>query len=307
MRFFVSTKDKMIPFTFHNESTVVHRLSPHFINITIASDIQTLPSTLLLLKEHLKCDVLYRKNPDCANGIGWEIVHINNSVSYDKLKPDEIFAITEGIWAYQHLTKTPVPSEDKLAFFHLISGKLTSTLSPQELHCLSILSIFDEFTTQGAAAVCIHTDIYALLKKLIHQEFILHHTKTPSTYALYPLIREFLHEKFSLLPKEEQSHYLTRAAQYFLSLQQYKSHVLCKPCRELFPLSSHIQQRSRLHTSFQFQNISYGFAGPYPLLCAQKTHAARALHTSGLIFYKGTQYLSENLQPYRLAAYRKRW
>ena len=221
MRFFVSTKDKMIPFTFHNESTVVHRLSPHFINITIASDIQTLPSTLLLLKEHLKYDVLYRKNPDCANGIGWEIVHINNSVSYDKLKPDEIFAITEGIWAYQHLTKTPVPSEDKLAFFHLISGKLTSTLSPQELHCLSILSIFDEFTTQGAAAVCIHTDIYALLKKLIHQEFILHHTKTPSTYALYPLIREFLHEKFSLLPKEEQSHYLTRAAQYFLSLQQY--------------------------------------------------------------------------------------
>lgn len=221
MRFFVSTKDKMIPFTFHNESTVVHRLSPHFINITIASDIQTLPSTLLLLKEHLKCDVLYRKNPDCANGIGWEIVHINNSVSYDKLKPDEIFAITEGIWAYQHLTKTPVPSEDKLAFFHLISGKLTSTLSPQELHCLSILSIFDEFTPQGAAAVCIHTDIYALLKKLIHQEFILHHTKTPSTYALYPLIREFLHEKFSLLPKEEQSHYLTRAAQYFLSLQQY--------------------------------------------------------------------------------------
>ena len=159
MRFFVSTKDKMIPFTFHNESTVVHRLSPHFINITIASDIQTLPSTLLLLKEHLKCDVLYRKNPNCANGIGWEIVHINNSVSYDKLKPDEIFAITEGIWAYQHLTKTPVPSEDKLAFFHLISGKLTSTLSPQELHCLSILSIFDEFTTQGAAAVCIHTDI----------------------------------------------------------------------------------------------------------------------------------------------------
>lgn len=221
MRFFVSTKDKMIPFTFHNESTVVHRLSPHFINITIASDIQTLPSTLLLLKEHLKCDVLYRKNPDCANGIGWEIVHINNSVSYDKLKPDEIFAITEGIGAYQHLTKTPVPSEDKLAFFHLISGKLTSTLSPQELHCLSILSIFDEFTPQGAAAVCIHTDIYALLKKLIHQEFILHHTKTPSTYALYPLIREFLHEKFSLLPKEEQSHYLTRAAQYFLSLQQY--------------------------------------------------------------------------------------
>lgn len=221
MRFFVSTKDKMIPFTFHNESTIVHRLSPHFINITIASDIQTLPSTPLLLKEHLKCDVLYRKNPDCANGIGWEIVHINNSVSYDKLKPDEIFAITEGIWAYQHLTKTPVPSEDKLAFFHLISGKLTSTLSPQELHCLSILSIFDEFTPQGAAAVCIHTDIYALLKKLIHQEFILHHTKTPSTYALYPLIREFLHEKFSLLPKEEQSHYLTRAAQYFLSLQQY--------------------------------------------------------------------------------------
>lgn len=243
MRFFVSTKEEMIPCAIHNETTAVHRLSADFINIIIASDIQTLPSTPLFLKEHLKCDVLYRKNPDCANGIGWEIVHINNSVSYDKLKPDEAFAITEGTRAYQHLTKTPVPSEDKLAFFHLISGKLTSTLSPQELHCLSILSIFDEFTPQGAAAVCIHTDIYALLKKLIHQEFILHHTKTPSTYALYPLIREFLHEKFSLLPKEEQSHYLTRAAQYFLSLQQYTKAMSYASRAENYPLCLRIFSR----------------------------------------------------------------
>ena len=221
MRFFVSTKEEMIPFAIHNETTAVHRLSADFINIIIASDIQTLPSTPLFLKEHLKCDVLYRKNPDCANGMGWEIVHINNSVSYDKLKPDEAFAITEGTRAYQHLTEATNLPEDKLAFFHMIDRKLMSTLSSEELHCLSILSIFDDFTAQDASAVCIHTDIYALLNKLLPQEFILHHTKTTGTYALYPLIKEFLHEKFSLLPKEEQSHYLTCAAQYFLSRHQY--------------------------------------------------------------------------------------
>lgn len=221
MRFFVSTKDEMIPFAIHDETTSVHRLSPDFINITIASYIQTLPSTSLLIKEHLKCDTLYRKNPDCANGIGWEIVHINNSVSYDKLKPDETFAIAEGTQAYQNLTEPTDLPEDKLAFFHMIGEKLMSSLSPQELRCLSILSIFDEFTTQGAAAVCIHTDIYALLNKLLAQGFVLHQTKTTGTYALYPLIREFLQQKFSLLPKEEQNQHLTCAAQHFLSQQQY--------------------------------------------------------------------------------------
>ena len=221
MRFFVSTKDEMIPFAIHNETTSVHRLSPDFINITIASYIQTLPSTSLFIKEHLKCDTLYRKNPDCANGIGWEIVHINNSVSYDKLKPDETFAIAEGTRAYQSLTEPTDLPEDKLAFFHMIGKKLMSSLSTEELHCLSILSIFDEFTTQGAAAVCIHTDIYALLKKLLAQGFVLHQTKTTGTYALYPLIREFLQQKFSLLPKEEQNQHLTCAAQHFLSQQQY--------------------------------------------------------------------------------------
>lgn len=219
MRFFVSTKDEMIPFTIHDETTSVHRLSPDFINITIASDIQTLPSTSLLIKEHLKCDTLYRKNPDCANGIGWEIVHINNSVSYDKLKPDETFAIAEGTRAYQQLTGMPVLPEDKISFFRMIGRKFMSSLSTEELHCLSILSIFDNFSVEDATTVCGNTDIYALLNKLLAQGFVLHQTKTTGTYALYPLIREFLQQKFSLLPKEEQNQHLTCAAQHFLSHQ----------------------------------------------------------------------------------------
>ena len=219
MRFFVSTKDEMIPFTIHDETTSVHRLSPDFINITIASDIQTLPSTSLLIKEHLKCDTLYRKNPDCANGIGWEIVHINNSVSYDKLKPDETFAIAEGTRAYQQLTGMPVLPEDKISFFRMIGRKFMSSLSTEELHCLSILSIFDNFSVEDATTVCGNTDIYALLNKLLAQGFVLHQTKTTGTYALYPLIREFLQQKFSLLPKEEQNQHLTCAAQHFLSQQ----------------------------------------------------------------------------------------
>lgn len=70
MWFFVSTKEEMIPFAIHNETTAVHRLSADFINIIIASDIQTLPSTPLFLKEHLKCDVLYRKNSGLCQWYG---------------------------------------------------------------------------------------------------------------------------------------------------------------------------------------------------------------------------------------------
>lgn len=221
MRFFVSTKDEMIPFTIHNETTAVHRLSADFINITIANDVQTLPSTPLLLKEHLKCDILYRKNPDCANGIGWEIVHINNSVSYDKLNPDETYPIAEGTRAYQQLTETPVLPENKISFFRMIGRKLMPSLSTEEQHCLSILSIFDNFSVEDATTVCGNTDIYALLNKLLAQGFVLQQTKTTGTYALYPLIREFLQQKFSLLPKEEQNQHLTCAAQHFLSQQQY--------------------------------------------------------------------------------------
>lgn len=243
MRFFVSTKEEMIPFAIHNETTAVHRLSADFINIIIASDIQTLPSTPLFLKEHLKCDVLYRKNPDCANGMGWEIVHINNSVSYDKLKPDETFAVAEGTRAYQRLKEAPDLPEDKVAFFHMIDGKLMSSLSSEELHCLIILSIFDSFTVRDASAVCIHTDIYALLKKLLPQGFILYHTKTTGTYALYPLIKEFLHEKFILLPKEEQSCYLTSAAQYFLSRHQYTKAMSYASRAENYPLCLRIFSR----------------------------------------------------------------
>ena len=113
----------------------------------------------------------------------------------------------------------PVLPEDKISFFRMIGRKFMSSLSTEELHCLSILSIFDNFSVEDATTVCGNTDIYALLNKLLAQGFVLHQTKTTGTYTLYPLIREFLQQKFSLLPKEEQNQHLTCAAQHFLSQQ----------------------------------------------------------------------------------------
>lgn len=91
MQFFVFTKEEMIPFAIHNETTAVHRLSADFINIIIASDLQTLPSTPLFLKEHLKCDILYRKKirivPMELVGKSSTLIILFHMISLSPMKP----------------------------------------------------------------------------------------------------------------------------------------------------------------------------------------------------------------------------
>lgn len=219
-RFFVTTRDEMIPFIISNEKTMVHRISNDLINVVIMSEIATPPDTRLFLKEHLKCDCIYRRNPHAANGIGWELIHINNSVSYNKLKEGETFAVAEGLKSFWDKVKhhtSHLFTEEKEAFFQVIRTKIFSSFSADEKLLLSIASILNHFTAEELLFIIPDMDVYSILKHQLEVSSFLYLDPETNQYYLYPLMREFLLSEFSLLPPKDKHSYLIRAAQWFYS------------------------------------------------------------------------------------------
>ena len=179
--------------------------------ITVTADLETAPQLQLFLKEHMKCDFLYRRNPEAASGNGWELVHLNNSISYNKLKDKETFAVSEGVkdlWLHNHYGTGMIDDRKKEELFLTINDKVFRYLSEATRKTLTVLSLFDRFSMSKALFMCPDADVPAILSSQEKSGLFLYLNRQTRKYFFFPLMKEFLQSEFQIWSEETQRQYL---------------------------------------------------------------------------------------------------
>lgn len=220
-RFFITTRDKMIPTVLSHEQWISHPLSQDFWLYTVTADLETAPQLQFFLKEHMKCDFLYRRNPEAASGNGWELVHLNNSISYNKLKDKETFAVSEGVkdlWLHNHYGTGMIDDRKKEELFLTINDKVFRYLSEATRKTLTVLSLFDRFSVNKALFMCPDADVPAILSSQEKNGLFLYLNRQTRKYFFFPLMKEFLQSEFQLWSEETRRQYLDKAAHWYYSM-----------------------------------------------------------------------------------------
>lgn len=220
-RFFITAKDKMIPTILSNEQWFSHALSDDLWLFMASADVETAPELALFLKEHLKCDFLYRRNPEAGSGKGWELVHVNNSISYNKLEDKETFAVTEGVkdrWLRNHYGTGMMDDAKKEKLFRTVNTKVFRHLDEDTKKTLTALSLFDRFSVNKALFICPDADVPAILSKQEKSGLFLYLNRQTHKYFFFPLMKEFLQSEFKLWSEETQRQYLDKAAHWYYSM-----------------------------------------------------------------------------------------
>lgn len=220
-RFFITTRGKMIPTVLSHEQWISHPLSQDFWLFTVTADLETAPQLQFFLKEHMKCDFLYRRNPEAASGNGWELVHLNNSISYNKLKDKETFAVSEGVkdlWLHNHYGTGMIDDRKKEELFLTINDKVFRYLSEATRKTLTVLSLFDRFSVSKALFMCPDADVPAILSSQEKNGLFLYLNRQTRKYFFFPLMKEFLQSEFQIWSEETQRQYLDKAAHWYYSM-----------------------------------------------------------------------------------------
>lgn len=220
-RFFITTRDKMIPTILSNEQWISHVLSDDLWLFMASADVETAPELALFLKEHLKCDFLYRRNPEAGSGKGWELVHLNNSISYNKLEDKETFAVTEGVkdlWLRNHYGTGMMDDAKKEELFRTVNEKVFRYLDEDTKKTLTALSLFDRFSVNKALFICPDADVPAILSKQEKSGLFLYLNRQTHKYFFFPLMKEFLQSEFKLWSEEARRQYLDKAAHWYYSM-----------------------------------------------------------------------------------------
>lgn len=220
-RFFITTRDKMIPTILSNEQWISHALSDDLWLFMASADVETAPELALFLKEHLKCDFLYRRNPEAGSGKGWELVHLNNSISYNKLEDKETFAVTEGVkdlWLRNHYGTGMMDDAKKEELFRTVNEKVFRYLDEDTKKTLTALSLFDRFSVNKALFMCPDVDVPAILSSQEKSGLFLYLNRQIHKYFFFPLMKEFLQSEFKLWSEEARRQYLDKAAHWYYSM-----------------------------------------------------------------------------------------
>lgn len=220
-RFFITTRSKMIPTVLSHEQWISHPLSQDFWLFTVTADLETAPQLQFFLKEHMKCDFIYRRNPEAASGNGWELVHLNNSISYNKLKDKETFAVSEGVkdlWLHNHYGTGMIDDRKKEELFLTINDKVFRYLSEATRKTLTVLSLFDRFSVNKALFMCPDADVPAILSSQEKSGLFLYLNRQTRKYFFFPLMKEFLQSEFQLWSEETRRQYLDKAAHWYYSM-----------------------------------------------------------------------------------------
>lgn len=220
-RFFITTRDKMIPTILSNEQWISHALSDDLWLFMASADVETTPELALFLKEHLKCDFLYRRNPEAGSGRGWELVHLNNSISYNKLEEKETFAVTEGVkdlWLRNHYGTGIMDDGKKEELFRTVNEKVFRYLDEDTRKVLTVLSLFHRFSMNKALFMCPDVDVPAILSSQEKSGLFLYLNRQSNNYFFFPLMKEFLQSEFKLWNEETRRQYLDRAAHWYCSI-----------------------------------------------------------------------------------------
>ena len=105
--------------------------------------------------------------------------------------------------------------------YEIINGSLIAPLDKKTQLFLEIMCLADEFTVEQARYMTEYDDATELLASLKDNNAFVRFLQDTKTYRFHHMLRESMYRRFSMLPKQEQSKYEKRFAQWFAKTKDY--------------------------------------------------------------------------------------
>lgn len=225
---FLAGHNQLIPCTMRNEEYLLQRLGPGWYLCQGCCDLETLPTTHMYLHEYQRCVFIFRHNTQATNDTGWELTYLHNSMAYNALKDNELFALTEGFQNYQRLHAqdlSQLSATDKNQLYSLIRRSIYEPLDPDTQEFLMIMSLFKSFTTSQAVYMWRHIDTQDMLEREATRNAFIHFDYPTASYSFHPAFADYLQKIFSRQTRSWQRLYWRRAGRWFLQAGNYEQSI----------------------------------------------------------------------------------
>ncbi len=134
---FTAGREQMFPCIMTDETYIARPLGKDYWFCEAQSDLETQPGLPIFSHECQRTTFIYRRNPDARSGLGWELVHLNNSVAWKQIRPQELFAWSSSMKNYDGELSNQVQ--------HLLSLRINSIGESHPRHLRGRL--FNKFNT----------------------------------------------------------------------------------------------------------------------------------------------------------------
>lgn len=217
-------QEKMFPCIMSEETYIARPLGDEYWFCEAQTDLETQPGLPLFFHECQRTTFIYRRNAEALSGLGWEMIHLNNSLAWKQIRPQELFAWSTGMKNYDLLQKqeeTDLTPPDMAILYDLIEHSVYDAMPPDTQELLQLLSIFDTFTAEqaehmwrrGTAATLLATEVphnSFLTFEAVHSQYRFHHT-----------LAGFLRKQATRQDKTWQKSQHQHAATWYLKAKQY--------------------------------------------------------------------------------------
>lgn len=133
-----------VPCRISNEECTVRPLSDTTWLCQICSDITTDPPYNMFIHEYQRCVFIFQKTQRCDDG--WEIIYLNNSVAYNRLNDQELFAVKYGMHNFQQRAEADgenvLTTQDKYQLYSYIKRNAFANLDAAGKNLFLALSLF---------------------------------------------------------------------------------------------------------------------------------------------------------------------
>lgn len=269
-----------VPCRISNEEYTVRPLSDTTWLCQICSDITTDPSCNMFIHEYQRCVFIFQKTQRCDDG--WEIIYLNNSVAYNRLNDQELFAVEYGMHNFQQRAEADgenvLTTQDKYQLYSYIKRNAFANLDAAGKNLFLALSLFPSFTGELASYVMDSPRAKDLLDAEVERNPFLYFDYHDGTYSFHPLLASYLHYVFSRKSRRWQQAQQLRAAHWYLQEGDYKQAiVLARRAGNYDTVLTAIEQGGR--------ESLYGFAHDVAADTLQHASAAeRAAHLEGCFY-----------------------
>ena len=218
----------MHPCLIRNPEYTTKQLGPSYWLCQICSDLVTVPEAKIYLQEHQRCAFLFRRNTEAENSTTWELVYLNNSLSYNVLQKESFFATEQGMRNYQRLHQvdiTQLSAKDKQELFALVERSAYEPLDADTQELFLILSQFQYFSTTQAIYMWQQLRAKEMLWQETQRHAFLYQDGHSKEYHFHPVYAEYLRTQFARQPKLWQRQHILRAGRWFLQAGSYEEAI----------------------------------------------------------------------------------
>lgn len=278
-----------VPCRISNEEYTVRPLSDTTWLCQICSDITTDPAYNMFIHEYQRCVFIFQKT---QRNDGWEIIYLNNSIAYNRLNDQELFAAEYGMHNFQQRAEADgenvLTTQDKYQLYSYIKRNAFANLDAAGKNLFLALSLFPSFTGELASYVMDSPRAKDLLDAEVERNPFLYFDYHDGTYSFHPLLASYLHYVFSRKSRRWQQAQQLRAAHWYLQEGDYKQAiVLARRAGDYDTVLTAIEQGGR--------ESLYGF--PHDVAAAQRLYyAAYAEVMKGFCSYPDLSAMTKHVQ-----------